>query len=89
MARELSDVVVERGSVGTGERIRFTSHFPTTNFTLSLDVEAKRVQVNSDDLREVRSLRDFRSGTFLVERRQTFVAFELHSGETKIVMALQ
>jgi hypothetical protein len=50
------------------------------------DCAAKRAQVNGSDVRQVYSQRDFRSGTFLVEGRKTFVAFELKAGETKITV---
>ncbi len=84
MARELSDIKVETGSAGSEQRVRIATRFPTANFTLSFDVAAKRVCVNAAtgggrgaDLREVKSLRDFRSGTFLVEGGRTFAAFAL------------
>jgi len=95
MARELSDIAVEGGEGtegtagdGRGRRIRIETKFPTANFTLSLDAAAQRVQVNGRDLRPVSSRRDFRSGTFLVEGRQTFVAFELACGETVLAVKL-
>ena len=53
------------------------SKFPARNFTVSLDLEAKRLELNGRDLRQVRSRREFRGGTFLVEGAMTFAAFDL------------
>lgn len=88
MAKELSEISVEQGSKETERRIKIDTKFPTPNFTLSLDVAAKRVQRNGSDLREVRARRDFRSGTFLVENNQTFVAFDLGEGQTTLTLDL-
>ena len=79
MARQLSDVT----SDGDGVRIR--TQFPTANFTLSLDGPMRRIQVNGAELREARSRRVFRGGTFLVEDKQTFAAFDLGIGETTVL----
>jgi hypothetical protein len=76
MARELSDITEVRGGV------RIATNFPALNFTLSLDGAASRVQYSAADLRRVRSRQGFRSGTFLVEGKKTFVAFDLAAGET-------
>lgn len=84
MAKELSDISVEQSDARAERRIKIDTKFPTSNFTLSLDVAAKRVQRNGSDLREVKSRRDFRSGTFLVENNQTFVAFDLAEGQTTL-----
>ncbi|MCX8035901.1 MAG: hypothetical protein N3D11_02370 [Candidatus Sumerlaeia bacterium] len=81
MARELSDIASEAG------RVRIRTQFPTPNFTLSLGVAARRVQVNGADLKEVQSRRNFRSGTFLVEGKTTYAAFDLAAGETAIGVA--
>jgi len=82
MARELSDIT------GTQEGVQVRTKFPTADFTLALNVAARRVQLNGSDLRPVRSRRDFRSGTFLVEGGQTFVAFDLAAGETTLATSL-
>lgn len=79
MARELSDVVAADGA------IRVTTKFPTEDFTLCADgCAATRVQVGGADLRQVRSQRDFRSGTFLVEANATYIAFDLLPGMIQI-----
>lgn len=80
MARQLSDLEAQ------GERLQVRTQFPAANFTVSIDVPARRVQVGGNDLKPVRSRRDFRSGTFLVEGRQTFVAFDLKAGETVLTI---
>jgi len=83
MARELSDLQVEEAASRCDIRIR--TKFPTRDFTLAIrNLAARRVQVAGRDMRRVRSRRDFRSGTFLIENKQTFVAFDLGTGDTKI-----
>jgi len=83
MARELSDLQVEEAASRCDIRIR--TKFPTHDFTLAIrDLPARRVQVAGRDMRPVGSRRDFRSGTFLVEGNQTFVAFDLGTGDTRI-----
>lgn len=82
MARKLSDIAAVSGGV------RIRTHFPTRNFTLSLDVSAKRVQIAGQDLRRVQSRRDFRSGTILVEGDRTFIAFDLGAGETNVTLTV-
>jgi hypothetical protein len=77
MARKLSDITEENRCAGAGKCIRIQGKFPTANFTLRMDVPVKRIQLNNHDLREVRSRRDFRGGTFLVEGNDTYAAFEL------------
>lgn len=81
MARTLSDLRVEDGG-----RVRVETAFPAKDFTLRLGTAAKRVVVNGVVLREVRSRRDFRGGTFLVEGRETFVAFDLAAGRTALAI---
>jgi len=86
MARTLSDFRVENGATPDQERLRIETEFPTRNFTLSLDAGARRVRVDRGDLRPVRSRRDFHAGTFLVEGRRTFIAFDLPTGATTVTM---
>ncbi len=87
MARELSEVAVAQdGGRAPCACIAIATHFPTPNFTLSLDVPAKRVQVGGHDLREVGLRRDFAAGTFMVEGRETFVAFDLAEGATEVAV---
>ncbi len=78
MARELAEILPEPG----GLRVR--SRFPTANFTVSMDRPLRRARVNGLDLKPVRSRRDFREGSFLVEGSQTYLAFRLDSGETAL-----
>jgi hypothetical protein len=80
MARQLSDITAR------GQSVQIRTQFPTANFTLSLSAAPKRVQVQGKDLKLVRSRRNFRSGTFLVEGNQTYAAFELAAGETVLAM---
>jgi len=97
MARQLSELSVEEDASGQKCTIRVTTKFPTDNFTLAIrDWAAQRVQMNGDpapressgtDLRQVKSRRDFRSGTFLVEGKETFVAFNLAMGGTTLMVS--
>lgn len=87
MARELSEIEVAQESEKAETNIQLYTKFPTANFTLSLDVAARRVQMNGDDLREVQSRRDFQSGTFFVEGKQTFIAFELPVDRTTLTVS--
>jgi len=84
MARQLSEVAEEQRRGGAEERIRIATQFPTANFTVSVAVAARQVQVNGVDLTEVKSRRDFHSGTFLLEGAHTCAAFDLKVGETAI-----
>ncbi|UCF16959.1 MAG: hypothetical protein JSW59_05760, partial [Phycisphaerales bacterium] len=88
MARELSELGVEEDASGKECTIGITTRFPTDNFTLAIhDWAAVRVQVNGTDLPQVKSRRDFRSGVFLVEDRDTFVAFKLATGDTTLMVS--
>jgi len=87
MARELSDIEVAQENGGAKTHIHLNTNFPTTNFTLSLDATTKRAQMHGNDLREAHSRRDFRSGTFLIEGKQTFIAFELPLGRTTLTVS--
>ncbi|MYB92560.1 hypothetical protein F4054_19595 [Candidatus Poribacteria bacterium] len=78
MARELTDITV----IEAQQQINLFTQFPTANFTLAIDAPVRHVQVNGWDLREVHSRRDFQSDTFLVEDKQTFIAFDLEVGDT-------
>jgi len=88
MARELTEVQV---SLDTGAKqctIRTATKFPTDNFTLAVhDWAAKRVQKDGTDLPLVKSRRDFRSGTFLVEGNETFIAMNLAAGAMILTVA--
>jgi hypothetical protein len=87
MARSLTDV---QTSLDEGRRectIRLSTKFPTDNFTLAIqDRPARRVRYNETNLRLVKSLRDFRSGTFLIEDNKTFVAMSLPTGATTLTI---
>ncbi|MBM3887535.1 MAG: hypothetical protein FJ388_00250 [Verrucomicrobia bacterium] len=86
MARALSDIRAENGAAPDQERLHIETKFPTHNYTLSLDIAAKRVKVDSGDLRPAKSRRDFHAGTFLVEGSRTFVAFDLATGATTVTV---
>lgn len=77
MARELSEIMVEDRGADAGFSVQIHTKFPTENFTLHMDLPARRVQVNGSDLRQAKSRREFRSGTFLVEGKDTYAAFDL------------
>ena len=88
MARELSELWVEEDVSGQKCTIQVRTKFPTYNFTLAVrDWAAQRVQMNGRDLHKVNSRRDFRSGSFLVESKETFVAFKLEMGSTTLVVS--
>jgi len=84
MARELSELTVQQNEKPPQCRLEITTQFPTADFTVSLNVAAKRIQVAQRDLRQVQSRRDLRSGTFLVEGNRTFAAFDLAVGKTAV-----
>jgi hypothetical protein len=85
MARELSELSLQEDAGGQKCTIRVTTKFPTDNFTLVIhNRTAKRVQMNGTDLRQAKSQRDLRSGMFLVEGKDTFIAFNLAAGSTTL-----
>ncbi len=85
MARELSDISVADRADGSGCTVRVATQFPTDRFTLVLREHAvRRVQVNGADLRQAQSQRDFRSGTFWTTGKETFLAFDLQTGDTTL-----
>jgi hypothetical protein len=81
MAREFTEIT----ALG-GHQIKFSTQFPTANFTLTIDAPIRRIQIDGWDLREVHSRRDFQRDTFLCENKQTFIAFDLEIGETELVL---
>ena len=88
MARELSELSVEDDAGGQKCTIQVRTKFPTENFTLAMrDWAARRVQVNGRDLRKATSRRDFRSERFLVEGKETFIAFNLEIGGVTVVIS--
>jgi hypothetical protein len=46
------------------------------------------VRLGDADLREVKSVRDFRSGTFLIEGGQSHIAFDLSGGNMTLLATL-
>jgi hypothetical protein len=95
MARQLSELRVQEDASEKECTIHVTTRFPTDNFTLTIhDWTANRVQVyppyvgrvNGEDLPQVKSRRDFRSGAFLVEGNETFVAFKLPLGGATLIV---
>jgi hypothetical protein len=88
MARELSELSMEEDATRQTCTIEVTTRFPADNFTLAIhNRTARRVQINGTDLREVMSRRDFRSGVFLVEGKNTFVAFDLAMRGAKLMVS--
>lgn len=84
MAREFTEIIVHLDR----HQINLSTQFPTANFTISIDVPVRRIQVNGWDLREVHSRRDFQSDTFLIEGKKTLVAFDLEIGSTTLELTL-
>ena len=84
MARRLSNIQLVPNDRQAEQIIQIETQFPTTNFTLSTDTVANRIQVNGLDLKQVQSRRNFRSGTYLTEAGKTYLAFELNQGQTTI-----
>ncbi len=87
MARQLSELQVQEDASEKECTIRVTTKFPTDKFTLTIhEWTAKGVQLNGADLRQVKSRRDFRSGAFLVEGKETFAAFKLPMGGATLMV---
>lgn len=86
MARTLSDIQSSPGEAGAW-RVQINTQFPTADFTLTIDMACRQVQVNGQTLRQVYSQRDFQEGTFLVEGKRTAMAFALNTGETSITVS--
>ena len=82
MARELTELTVLEGQ----QQIHLSTQFPTANFTLAIDTPIRAMQVNGWHLREVHSRRDFQRDTFLIQGKQTFVAFDLEIGDTILAL---
>ncbi len=78
MARQLSRISARQTVV------RIETKFPTANCTVAIEPAARRVRIKNADLRPVQSRRDLRSGTFFVENKRTFAAFDLAAGRTDI-----
>ena len=87
MAKKLSDIAITAGAKADEASVSITTKFPAANFTLTLNRAVKRLHLGGKDLREVKSIRDFRSGAFLVEGNQTHVAFDLAEGKTELQAA--
>jgi len=68
----------------SGWQLTVDTHFPTEDFTLSVDRALVRVQVDGADLRPVSARRELRAGTFWVDGRRTVLAFDLSEGMTTI-----
>jgi hypothetical protein len=85
MARTLSTVAVTPGEAGAWQ-ICINTRFPTADFTLTIGLAAAHVQVNGQPLRQVFARNNFAAGTFLVEGKQTALAFHLTEGETVVTI---
>ncbi len=81
MAREFTGITV----VHEHQQIKLDTQFPTANFTLAIDAPLRRVQINGWDLRQVHSRREFQSDTFLIEGKQTYIAFDLEIGDINLI----
>lgn len=80
MARELSEIIVNRDQ----SEIIISTQFPTANFTIVIDTSINGLKINGGEIRKVNSLRDFQRDTFLVEGKETKIAFDLEIGETTL-----
>ncbi len=80
MARELSKIIVNRDQ----SEIIVSTQFPTANFTIVIDTPLNGLKINGGEIRRVNSLRDFQRDTFLVEGKETKIAFDLEIGETTL-----
>jgi hypothetical protein len=85
MAKKLSDITITPGADAAEGRVNISTRFPAANYTLTLNRAAKRLRLGGNDLREVKSKRDFRSGTFMLEGNRTHVAFDLAEGNTSLL----
>ena len=88
MARQLSEVTVERANGAGRATLRVDTAFPAPDFTVAIDSAVRRVQHGEGELRQVQSRRDFRARTFLVEGNRTFLAFDLPAGKTALEVTL-
>jgi len=87
MARSLTDVQTSLDEGRQECTIRLSTKFPTDNFTLAIqDWPARRMRSSETDLRLVKSRRDLRSGTFLIEDNKTFVAMNLPTDTTTLMI---
>jgi hypothetical protein len=84
MAKKLSDITITPGAKSDEADVSIVTKFPTTNFTLTLSREAKRLRLGGKDLCEVKSLRDFNRDSFLVKGGCTHLAFDLAEGTTAL-----
>ena len=80
MARELSEIIVNKDQ----SEIIVSTQFPTANFTIVIDTPLNGLKINGGEIRKVNSLRDFQRDTFLVEGKETKIAFDLEIGETTL-----
>lgn len=85
MAKTLGRITLGPASEAGASVLTVTTKFPAANFTLTLNRAAKRLQLGPTDLREVHSVRDFRSATFLTEGPRTHLAFDLPEGTTELL----
>jgi hypothetical protein len=85
MAKKLSDIAIAPGVSADEAGVNITTKFPAANYTLTLNRTAKRLRLGGNDLSEVKSIRDFRSGTFMQEGARTHVAFDLPEGTTALL----
>ncbi len=80
MARELSEIIVNSDQ----SEIIVSTQFPTANFTIVIDTPLNGLKINGGEIRKVNSLRDFQRDTFLVEGKETKIAFDLEIGDTAL-----
>jgi len=87
MAWQLSELSREEDARRQKCTIEVGTKFLSDNFTLAIYSWAvKRLRVNGANLRWVKSQRDFHSGVFLVEGKESFVAFKLPMGGATLVV---
>jgi hypothetical protein len=85
MAKKLSDITVTTATTAAEASVTIATKFPAANFTLTLNCAANRLRLGGNDLRGVKSIHDFRSGTFMVEGASTHIAFDLAEGSTELL----
>jgi hypothetical protein len=85
MAKKQSDITITPGAKADDAVVSIATKFPAAHFTLTLNRATKRLRLAGNDLREVKSIRDFRSDTFMTEGASTHVAFDLPEGNTTLL----
>jgi len=81
----LIDAIVQQQEED-GWQIQIDTNFPTQNFTLAVAAHLQHVQVNGQPLQEVSTISAVTTGTYLVQPKETVLAFDLPQGRTTVTV---